>query len=106
MDATAWSPTSARCERGWCPSPSTPSSLRAGGAGGAAAAGDRGAGFVFARRPLTPPAAGRSPARGALPAPGGGVAPPRRREPAWVADLLAARRVTLMWTVPTTYLLL
>jgi acyl-coenzyme A synthetase/AMP-(fatty) acid ligase len=62
--------------------------------------------ILYCSPPLYHVAAWSSIVHVALLVAGGAVAVTRRREPAWVADLLAARRVTFMWTVPTTYLLL
>lgn len=61
---------------------------------------------LFCSPPLNHATAWSSIVHVALLVAGGAVVLTRRREPTWVADLLAARRVTFMWTVPTTYLLL
>jgi acyl-CoA synthetase (AMP-forming)/AMP-acid ligase II len=72
----------------------------------AAAYGVHDRSILYCSPPLYHVAAWSSIVHVALLVAGGAVALTRRREPAWVADLLAARRVTFMWTVPTTYLLL
>ncbi len=72
----------------------------------AAAYGVHDGSVLFCSPPLNHATAWSSVVHVALLVAGGAVALTRRREPAWVADLLAARRVTFMWTVPTTYLLL
>jgi long-chain acyl-CoA synthetase len=72
----------------------------------AAAYGVHAGSVLYCSPPLNHATAWSSVVHVALLAAGGAVALTRRREPAWVADLLAARRVSLMWTVPTTYLLL
>lgn len=72
----------------------------------AAAYGVHAGSVLFCSPPLNHATAWSSVVHVALLVAGGSVALTRRREPAWVADLLEARRVTFMWTVPTTYLLL
>jgi acyl-CoA synthetase (AMP-forming)/AMP-acid ligase II len=59
---------------------------------------------VFVAPPLHHCAGMNSAVHQTLLAAGGAVALTRRLEPAWVADLLVARRVTFTWMVPTLYL--
>src|SRR5262249_61711031 len=72
----------------------------------AAAYGVHARSILYCSPPLYHVAAWSSIVHVALLVAGGAVALTRRREPARVADVLASRRVTFMWTVPTTYLLL
>jgi acyl-CoA synthetase (AMP-forming)/AMP-acid ligase II len=59
---------------------------------------------LFCSPPLHYAAAWCSVIHVTLLAAGGTIVLTHDREPSWVADILAARRVTFVWTVPATYL--